>query len=72
MDPFLARQDPLIKMNCASAQEHVPRAERNNHVIQERVRAAHHRFLFTHLPHVLAKHLVMESTKKLNFFPNKN
>jgi hypothetical protein len=72
MDPLSARQDPPIKMNYAAAQEHVPRAERNNRVIQERVRAAYHRFPFTHLPRILVKYLVMESTKKLNFFPNKN
>jgi hypothetical protein len=72
MDPFSARQNPPIKMNYASAQEHVPRAERNNRVIQERVRSAYHRFPYTHLPRILVKYLVMESTKKLNFFPNKN
>jgi hypothetical protein len=72
MDPLSARQDPSITLNYAAAQEHVPRAERNNRVIQERVRAAYHRFPFTHLPRILVKYLVMESTKKLNFFPNKN
>jgi hypothetical protein len=71
MDPFSAGQAPPIKMNYASAQEHVPRAERNNHVIQERVCAAYHRFPFTHLPRTLVKYLVMELAKKLNFFPNK-
>jgi hypothetical protein len=71
MDPFLAGQTPPIKMNYASAQEHVPRAERNNRVIQERVHAAYHRFPFTHLLHTLVEYLVMELAKKLNFFPNK-
>jgi hypothetical protein len=71
MDPFSASQTPLIKMNYVAAQEHVPRAERNNRVIQERVCAAYHRFPYSHLPRQLAKYLVMESTKKLNFFPNK-
>jgi hypothetical protein len=42
MDPFSVSQDPPIKMNYVSAQEHVPRAEQNNRVIQERVRAAYH------------------------------
>jgi hypothetical protein len=70
MDPLSLRQDPPINMNYASAQEHTPRAERNNRVIQERVRAGYHRFPFTHLPCILVKYLVMESTKKLNFFPN--
>jgi hypothetical protein len=72
MDPFSAGQAPPIKMNYASAQEHVPRAERNNRVIQERVRAAYHRFPCMHLPRTLVKYLVMESAKKLNFFPNKD
>jgi hypothetical protein len=71
MDPFSASQTPPIKMNYVSAQEHLPRAERNNRVIQERVRAAYHRFPYSHLPRTLVKYLVMESTKKLNFFPNK-
>jgi hypothetical protein len=72
MDRFSEQQDPPIKMNYAAAHEHVPRAERNNRVIQERVRSAYHRFPYTHLPRILVKYLVMESTKKLNFFPNKN
>ena len=38
MDGFAAKQDPPIKMNYINAQEHVPRAERNNRSIQERVR----------------------------------
>jgi hypothetical protein len=72
MNPLSARQDPPITINYAGAQENVPRAERNNRVIQERVRAAYHWFPLTHLPRILVKYLVMESTKKLNFFHNKN
>jgi hypothetical protein len=72
MDPLSVAQNPPIKMNYVAAQEHVPRAERNNRVIQERVRAAYHRLPFTHLPRIMVKFLVMESTKKLNFFPNKH
>jgi hypothetical protein len=30
MDPYSTKQDPPITVNYASAQEHVPRAERNN------------------------------------------
>jgi hypothetical protein len=58
-------------MNYVAAQEHVPRAERNNRVIQERFRAVYHRFPYSRLLCTLVKYLVMESTKKLNFFPNK-
>jgi demethoxyubiquinone hydroxylase (CLK1/Coq7/Cat5 family) len=46
MEVFLAKQDPRIKMNYAAAQEHLPQAERNNRIIQERVRAAYHRFFY--------------------------
>jgi hypothetical protein len=72
LDPFSARQNPTITVNYAAAQEHVPRAKRNNRTIQERVRATYHRLPYDHLPRILVKYLVMESTKKLNFFPNKN
>ena len=30
MDEYAAKHDPVIRMNYAAAQEHVPRAERNN------------------------------------------
>ena len=50
MDKFAARQDPPIKMNYATAKEHVPRAERNNRVIQERVRANYYQLPFNRLP----------------------
>ena len=55
-------------MNYAAAQEHVPQSERNYHAIQERVRAEYHRFPFMHLPCILLKFILMESTKKLGFF----
>jgi hypothetical protein len=60
-----------IKPNYSSAQEHVPEAERNNRVIQERCRAAYHGLPFRNLPKLMLKTLVMESTRKLNFFPPK-
>ena len=60
-----------IDMNYASAQEHVPEAERNNRVIKERVRAAFHRLPYNTIPKVMVKMLAMESTNKLNFFPPK-
>jgi hypothetical protein len=72
MDPFAAKQDPVIKVNYVTAKEHVPWAERNNRTIQERVRAAYHSLPYNDLPRTLVKYLVMESAKKLNYFPNKN
>jgi hypothetical protein len=41
MDPFAAKQNPIIKVNYVTANEHIPRAERNNRTFQQRVRAAY-------------------------------
>ena len=68
LDLYLSKKYE-VNINFSNAQEHVPEAERNNRVIQERVRCAYHRMPYTHLPRALVKALVMESAKKLNFFP---
>ena len=60
-----------INLNFANPNDHVPEAERNNRVIQERVRATYHRLPFVHLPRNMVKYLTLESTKKLNFVPAK-
>ncbi|KAG7371066.1 reverse transcriptase RNA-dependent DNA polymerase [Nitzschia inconspicua] len=60
-----------VYVNYANPQEHVPEAERNIRTIKERIRAAYHRMPFDRLPSSMVKALVMESTKKLNFFPAK-
>ena len=65
------KDDLDIDMNYASAQEHVPEAERNNRVIKERVRATYHRLPYRAIPKVMIKILAMECTNKLNFFPPK-
>ena len=65
------KDDLDIAMNYASAQEHVPEAERNNRVIKERVRAVYHRLPFQAIPKIMIKMLAMECTNKLNFFPPK-
>ena len=61
-----------IKMNFSNPQEHVPEAERNNRVIKERVRATYHRLPYKQLTKTMTIILVMDSAKKLNFFPSKN
>jgi hypothetical protein len=61
-----------IGMNFANPQEHVPEAERNNRVIKERVRATYHRLPYKQITKTMTKILVMDSAKKLNFFPAKN
>jgi hypothetical protein len=60
-----------FRPNYASAQEHVPEAERNNCVIRERIRAIYHSIPFNNLPRILIKALVMEATRKLNYFAPK-
>jgi hypothetical protein len=57
-----------LQVNYSNAQEHVPKAEPNNRVIKERVRATFHRLPFNRLPKTMIKVLKMESAKKLNFF----
>jgi hypothetical protein len=58
-------------MNFCNTNEHVPEAERNHRVIQERVRATFHRFPYHSLPRLMVMVLVTDSTNKLNYFPPK-
>ena len=60
-----------IEMNYTSADEHVPEAERNNRTIEERVRATYNALPYKALPKAMIKALVLEETKKLNYFPVK-
>ena len=65
-------QDELdIRINCVSANEHVPEAERNNRLIKERVRATFHSLPYKALPNIMMKCLVVESANKLNYFPSR-
>jgi hypothetical protein len=61
-----------INMNFANPQEHVPEAERNNRVINKRVRATFHRLPYKQITKTMTKILVMEAAKQLNFFPAKH
>jgi len=69
MSEWVASKNLIIRVNYANPQEHVPRAERNNRVIQERVRAMYHHMPYVHLPRVLVKYIRMEVPRKLNYFP---
>eukprot|EP00957_Ditylum_brightwellii_P094159 7168839-Ditylum_brightwellii.AAC.1 len=69
MDSYAINQELPIYMNYTSAQEHVPRAERNNRTIKEKVRCKYHRSLFDHLPQIMLKYIVSEQARKLNYFP---
>ena len=70
MDPLYEKYK--IIMNYANAQEHVPEVEQNNRFLKERIRATYHRLPYVHLPRILVKYLVLEVSKKANFFPAKH
>jgi hypothetical protein len=69
MTDWAISKDPVVKISYANPQDHVPRAERNNRVLQERVRAMYHHMPYEHLPRILVKYLVMEAARKMNYFP---
>ena len=70
MDPVADDMD--ITMEYSAPQAHVPESERNNRTIKERVRSTFHRLPYKALPIAMMRVLVVESARKLNFFPNKN
>ena len=59
-------------MNYASANEHVPREDRNNRTIQERIRVNYHYLPCDHLPRTLVKYMGSKAPRKLNYFPAKH
>jgi hypothetical protein len=60
-----------VDMNYTTTDEHVPKAERNNHTIKERIRATFHNMPFTRIPKIRIKELSMRVTHLLNIFPAK-
>ena len=64
------KDDLGVTMQYSPSQAHVPEAERNNRVLKERIRATYHRLPFKALPIKVMKLLVMETARKLNYFPN--
>ena len=59
-------------MHFCPAGGHVPESERNNRFLKERTRCGYHRLPFKALPIKVLKALVMEMTRKTNYFPNKH
>ena len=59
-------------INLTAANEHEPFIERRIRVIKERVRALRHTLPFKKLPRKMTTHMVLYSTKLLNYFPVKN
>jgi hypothetical protein len=60
-----------VDMNFTNTQDHVPEAERNNHTIKERIRAAYHRLPYKAIPQIMINYLAMTQANKLNLFPMK-
>ena len=57
--------------NLANAQEHVPEAECNNHVLKECICTTYHGIPYKLLPQTIRCYMVMETAAKLNYFPTK-
>jgi hypothetical protein len=57
-----------IKMNYTLKGENVPKAERNNRTIGERVRATYHNLPYKAIPCIMLKFLSMVCTHQLNLF----
>ncbi|KAG7342126.1 hypothetical protein IV203_007218 [Nitzschia inconspicua] len=61
-----------IEYNLATANKHVPQAERNIRTIKESVRATYHILPFMAIQKLFIKELMTETANKLHFFPQKN
>ena len=57
--------------NLANAQEHVPEAECNNHVLKEHIHTTYHGIPYKMLPQTIICYMVMETSVKLNYFTSK-
>ena len=61
-----------LTMNRANKGEHVPKAERNNQTLKDRIRMKCHRLPHNNIPKVMIKESVFDVAEKLNCFPPKN
>ena len=57
--------------NLANAQEHVPDADHNNHILKEHIHTTYHGIPYKMLPQTVMYYMVMETAAKINFFPAK-
>ena len=61
-----------LTMNHANTSKHVPKAEKNDQVLKERVRVKFHCFPHNNIPKVMIEESVFDVAEKLNCFPVKN
>jgi hypothetical protein len=71
LEAWMATVYGALKLNLASANEHVPEIERKIRVIKEWVRAVIYSIPFNSLPAWMLVHAVLFVTKQLNLFPVK-
>ena len=57
--------------NLANAQEHVPEAEHNYHILKEHICTTYHGIPYKMLTQTIICYMVMETAAKLNYFPTK-
>jgi hypothetical protein len=71
LEAWMATVYGALKLNLASANEHIPEIERKIWVIKEQVRAIIYSIPFNSLPAWMLVHAVLFVTKQLNLFPVK-
>jgi hypothetical protein len=59
-----------VNMNFTNAQDHVPKAERNNRTIKEMIRAAYHRLPYKAIPRIICKLLGNDPSKPTQSIPS--
>ena len=60
-----------VKMNYTITDEHVPKAERNNQTIAERIHAMYHNLPYKTMPKLMLHYLAIVCVHQLNLFPAK-
>ena len=71
MEDVVERVPDMPEVNHCGSDEHVPEAERNNRVIQERFRIQYNRWPFKVAPRIMIRHLARRVCHDINIFPNK-
>ena len=71
LDEVIENVPTLPLVNHCATDEHVPEAERNNRIIQERFRIQYNRWPFKLVPRIMIRHLARRVCHDINIFPNK-
>ena len=71
LDEVIEKVCTLPLINHCVADEHLPEAERNNRIIQERFRIQYNRWPFKLVPRIMIRHLARRVCHDINIFPNK-